>query len=130
LVAYVAFEIFKFDHSQLAIYDLVNLDVKQFSLDKTTFTDKVQFVWDQLIEKGEKGDAFILERYKTMTIEQIIEEGVSNLGVYHDRKPLKFENDLLKSQSFKLLYFYHNRVTHYNLNLELTPKVEKLLTFE
>jgi len=57
----------------------------------------------------------------------LIADGIRNLGIYHPEKPLVCtKDDKLISEDFKLLYFYHNRLTHYNLEKELawSPAVE------
>jgi glycerol-3-phosphate O-acyltransferase len=46
----------------------------------------------------------------------VIKAGMKNLGVYHNTKPLTMnKKGEIESQSFKLLYYYHNRLENYNL---------------
>ena len=48
---------------------------------------------------------------------ELIEEGIKFLGVFHAQAPLKInkKGDVI-SENFKLLYFYHNRLDHYDLH--------------
>ena len=46
----------------------------------------------------------------------IVERGLKQVGLYHDRRPLvKKENGDIMSPDLKLLYFYHNRLEGYGL---------------
>ncbi len=130
VVAYVAFQLFKSKNEGLAIYDLVNLNTNQFKVSLKSFEKKVENVWQQLLDYAAKGEASLLEEYNDLNVEQLINEGVKDLGIYHDRKPLIIENGFVKSQDYKLLYFYHNRMTHYDLLLEDQYKTKKELIFE
>jgi glycerol-3-phosphate O-acyltransferase len=43
--------------------------------------------------------------------------GMRNLGVYHHTKPLTTnKKGEIESQSFKLLFYYHNRLENYQLD--------------
>ena len=64
-----------------------------------------------------KGKIVLPDSLKTMTVPEIIEEGISKLGVFHIEKPLRFSKQgKIVSDSFKFLYFYHNRLTCYDLD--------------
>ena len=61
-----------------------------------------------------------------LSTEELIENGVRNLGVYHVLKPLVFDKQKrLVSQDFRLLYFYHNRLTNYGLERAIEWKKAK-----
>lgn len=49
--------------------------------------------------------------------EHILKKGVWNLGIFHTVKPLRLtkQGDIYAT-SFRVLYFYHNRLVHYNLS--------------
>ena len=48
--------------------------------------------------------------------QEIIEDGIKNLGLYHPQKVLKINKEgNFISENFRLLYFYHNRLDSYDL---------------
>lgn len=130
LVAYCSFEYFQEQHPNLDIYDLVNLKIDSLSIELTEFEKIVQYTWEKLLAKADKGEAFILEKYREMQIKDMVQEGISNLGIYHDRKPLVIEKGFVQSQDYKLLYFYHNRMTHYDIHLNQKLKIKEEIIFE
>ncbi len=130
LVAYCSFEYFQEQHPNLDIYDLVNLKIDSLRIELTEFEKIVQYTWEKLLAKADKGEAFILEKYREMRIKDMVQEGISNLGIYHDRKPLVIEKGFVQSQDYKLLYFYHNRMTHYDIHLNQKLKIKEEIIFE
>jgi glycerol-3-phosphate O-acyltransferase len=123
IVAYTAFKIFEKEHKELDIWDLVNLSLDVFKVPLDEFEETIEHVWKQLLLKN----ASILEKYREMPLQQLVKEGVDNLGIYHDKKPLVLEGGHIQSQDFKLLYFYHNRMTHYNISIEQAQEKEELI---
>jgi glycerol-3-phosphate O-acyltransferase len=46
----------------------------------------------------------------------MIKKGISQLGIYHAERTLYFETDsLISTDDMNLLYYYHNRLTGYDL---------------
>jgi glycerol-3-phosphate O-acyltransferase len=123
IVAYTAFKMFESEHKDLDIWDLVNLSLDTFHVPIEEFEQVVAHVWSELIARK----ASILEKYNDFAVEQLVKEGVENLGIYHDKKPLVLENGTIQSQDFKLLYFYHNRMTHYNIRIEQEQEKQELI---
>ncbi len=130
MVAFTAFRIFQNSHKDLDIWDLVNLSSQVLSFDLDEFEGYVEKVWLQLLAKVDKGEATVLEKYKTMSIKQLVEEGVKNLGIYHSKKPLSIENGKVASQDYKLLYYYHNRMTHYKIDIQRAEEPKEALILD
>ena len=50
------------------------------------------------------------------SVDYILEDGIKHLGNFHALNPLYFNNrKRIVSDSFKTLYFYHNRLDNYQL---------------
>ncbi|MCB0659146.1 MAG: hypothetical protein KDC57_23555, partial [Saprospiraceae bacterium] len=61
------------------------------------------------------------------TVEELIDDGIRNLGIFHAKKPILINNqDQLVSEDFKLLFYYHNRLTGYELELEIDERLKLL----
>jgi glycerol-3-phosphate O-acyltransferase len=53
----------------------------------------------------------------------VIRDGIQRLGNYHVKKPLIIRGNQVQSENYKLLFYYHNRLSAYQLekhvNLEI-----------
>jgi glycerol-3-phosphate O-acyltransferase len=52
----------------------------------------------------------------TLEMEDIIDQGIRNVCMYHGLRPIyKTKEGNISSEDLKLLYFYHNRLEGYGL---------------
>jgi glycerol-3-phosphate O-acyltransferase len=117
IVAYVGFIILRKMNDDLDIFGLIRLPFDDFIFDRPLFESVTYQVVATLKEMEIKGKIVLPDSLKTMTVPKIIEEGISKLGVFHIEKPLRFSKQgKIVSDSFKFLYFYHNRLTCYGLD--------------
>jgi glycerol-3-phosphate O-acyltransferase len=115
VVAYAAFNILKRLHAHLDLFGVLRLPPDDFVFPMETVLDIVRQTKEILIEMNKAGK-IKLSNQIYFEPEDLLKDGVRNLGVYHIEKPLVFEGENLASQDFKLLYFYHNRLDNYKLN--------------
>jgi len=114
LCAYSAYEILKKRHRRLDIYGLMRLPKEDREIPYTHFMKVIGIVLDALKEKYEEDELTLSPMLKENNLEQIVEYGIKNLGIYHNKKPLyKTKKGDLSSEDMKLLYFYHNRMVGY-----------------
>lgn len=115
LLAYTAFKIIGKKHEKLDLYSLLRLNEEDSVISYQELYDNVKMVYDQLEvlkESGEVGFASHL----TENIDDIIQHGLMNLGMYHAQPPLeKTKSKDIKIENMNLLYFYHNRLVGYGL---------------
>ncbi|MEM6697910.1 MAG: hypothetical protein AAF599_05915, partial [Bacteroidota bacterium] len=81
--------------------------------------DKLKQILNQLQQelfKMRDQDRIKLSEVIEKDIEAILKDGIKRLGSYHANLPLKInKKGEIISQSFPLLYYYHNRLTNYGL---------------
>lgn len=116
LIAYIGFQILKLENPGLDLYSLLRLPTEDFSFS----TDKMQTVLKQL-----KPALFELERKSLIKLsaeikwenDMLLKDGISKMGSYHPQQPLMIDKNykLIISQDFKLLYYYHNKLSGYDL---------------
>lgn len=119
IVAFVAFEIIQKRHQQLSIYELVRLPKEELEIDYKSFESGVKKMVELLIELKIKQKLKLSDEvYKETKF--VINNGIKFLGTYHPKPVLKKskKNTILISD-MKLLYFYHNRTSGYNLESKL-----------
>ena len=115
LCAYTAFRILRKENPELDLFDSILIPVKNFEIDLEYFKVECSKVIEELnaIKEFDVKFSSIFEQ----EIEDIIEDGLRYLGVYHSKKVLKLKDEeTLVSEDLKLLYYYHNKLTHYELN--------------
>ncbi|MCC6727595.1 MAG: 1-acyl-sn-glycerol-3-phosphate acyltransferase [Saprospiraceae bacterium] len=115
VVAYAAFNILRRLHDHLDLFGVLRLPPDEFVFPMEMMLDIVQQTKDILIQMN-KESKIKLSNQVYFEAAELLKDGVRNLGVYHIEKPLEFENDVLMSQDFKLLFYYHNRLDNYKLN--------------
>ncbi len=114
VVAFLAFKFLQKTYPQLDLFGVLRLPPEDFVFPKDTMLNAVEQFQKVLIEQEQAG-RIKLSRQIRYSAEELLRNGVRNLGTYHVNKPLVFdEKDRLVSQDFKLLYFYHNRLVNYH----------------
>ena len=115
LVAFAAFRILLNKHAELNLYDVLNIPAAGFEIERDLFV-KVVKKMQTTLKKMEKQNKLRLSESLSMPTEDLIEDGVKYLGLYHPEKVLKIKKDgNLMSENFRLLYYYHNRLDSYQL---------------
>lgn len=119
LVAFAAFEILKNQNSRLDLYGILRLPTDDYIFPMEQMKDVIVQLITELRKMRDRGEVQLSEQLD-WPVEQLIADGVHRLGVYHITKPLLFnKKKLLISDSFKILYFYHNRLENYDLNKKI-----------
>jgi len=126
LVAFSAFEILKRQNQKLDIYGLLRLPTDEYVFSRPLLAEVVQQLRSVLVNMEEEGSIKLSDSIHG-SIEQIINDGVQRLGTYHLSKPLRLnKKGEIISDSFKVLYFYHNRLENYQLDKKIQWEPEKV----
>jgi glycerol-3-phosphate O-acyltransferase len=125
LVAFVAFEVLKKLHPDFDIFGLIRQPEEDFIFPNDLMIDTTRQLLDILKKMEVNGEIRLVELLLNDDTEAIIKSGIKNLGVYHNTKPLTInKKGEIESQSFKLLYYYHNRLENYNLERHIQWNTE------
>lgn len=118
LVAFTAFLIFKEQNKRLDLYGLLQLPIDDFSISVSFLTQKIKIVLDYL-KKLELEEKVNLSPNFLEDESVIIEDGIKRLGSYHVKKPLIIKGNIVKSENYKLLFYYYNRLSVYQLEKQI-----------
>jgi glycerol-3-phosphate O-acyltransferase len=130
VVAFTAFNILKYHNKKMSLYTLLRLPTDHYIFPLSAFSEAVVAVTSALHELEGKGRLKLSEQISLPT-EQLIRDGVRNLGVFHVKAPLKFNKaGDLESDDFHTLYYYHNHLENYGLTKRVEWKNFKLKTEE
>lgn len=119
LVAFAAFRILLNSNSELNIYDVLNIPAANFEIDQALLEKVIKKNLTSLKRLEQQGKVKISETLE-MSLKEIIDDGLRNLGLYHPQKVLKRNKEgKYSSEDFRLLYFYHNRLDSYALEEDI-----------
>lgn len=115
LVAFTAFQIIRLDNKKLDLFNLLRLPEEDIVIPYEEFKTVCQKVWTRINELEKEGGLHMAPHLK-QDMDQIIQHGLANLGMYHAKRPLiRNENGEIVTEDLSLLYFYHNRLDGYEL---------------
>ena len=117
LVAWLAFKHLEKHYIELDLFGILKQPVSDFSVDKEVFINSLEKVLKSLTKMEEHGILKLSEELK-QGADYCLEHGLKHIGIYHPQKVLHLEDNKIKSQSFKLLYYYHNMLNTYKIELE------------
>jgi len=115
LIAFTAFEIIKKRNKKLDLFSLLRLPEEDLVINFNEFRAaclKIKNKIDERISEGRMSQA----EHMHDKIDNIIEHGLINLGMYHSKRPLiKTKEGDITTMDINLLYFYRNRLDGYGL---------------
>jgi glycerol-3-phosphate O-acyltransferase len=115
LVAFTAFEMIRKKHKNLDLYSVLRLPVDEIEIEYTSFQKTFSKVRDGVIELFNEGKAD-MATHMTNDVDEVIDLGISNVGMYHTRRPLlKNKRGNIITHDIHNLYYYHNRMDGYEL---------------
>jgi glycerol-3-phosphate O-acyltransferase len=128
LVSFAAFKMLEHDHQNLDLYGLLRLPPEEFVFNRVTLHHVVNQLMAVLRQWHERGEIGLSETLLHSDTDSIIEHGIKKLGNFHIDKPLRFDRQgRIVSDSFTVLYYYHNRLSTYNLDRHLTFTTDLVL---
>lgn len=125
LLAFGIFKYFQIIRPNEDLFTLLSLPLDLLNVEMETAIKIVDYLKSVLVNLEANGKIKLSEQIH-LPSEELIEDALNNLGVYHVRRPLvKSKNTTLTSEDFRLLYFYHNRLDDYSIPVtkeSLNPK--------
>ncbi|MEM6805180.1 MAG: 1-acyl-sn-glycerol-3-phosphate acyltransferase [Bacteroidota bacterium] len=115
LVAYVAFQVLKKRHKDWDLFSVLRIPEEERSIELESFHQTFDRVLQHLRHMADQGTVHLADHMVNDT-KTIIEHGIKNLGVYHTKRPLSYQNEkTLFAENMNLLFYYHNRMEGYGL---------------
>lgn len=127
LVAFTAFQLLKKMHSSMDLFALLRLPDDLLKIPRELFEDTFLRILHLLKDLEADKKLLLQDVLHTERLEDMIQHGVKNLGAFHAIKPLKFtsKGELIAKNS-KLLFYYQNRLTGFELEEKLVMDSELL----
>jgi len=117
VLAFVGFNLIQRKYRKMDLFGLMRLPTEDLVIPQEQLFQAVETLLPVLRTMRDNKQLKLEKRLKKGTVEEVIEKGMENLGVYHAKMPLvrNEEGDYL-TEDIKLLYFYHNRTVGYDLH--------------
>jgi glycerol-3-phosphate O-acyltransferase len=126
LVAYAVFQILRHENPKLDIFGILRLPSDEYVFPKRAVEEVMEQLQQRLFTLEKQGK-IRLDPEIHLEAGELLKIGIKNLGIFHTEKPLVFtkEGDII-STSFRVLYFYHNRLDQYGLDKHVHWKAEEI----
>lgn len=126
LVAFAAFRILKQENKHLDLYGILRLPAEEFIFPMDYMKDVVGQLRRELL-KMEARHAIKLSAGIHGDLESLIRDGIKRMGNFHVKSPLRMDKQgRIVSDSFKVLFYYHNRLKNYDLENKIQWKTYEL----
>lgn len=127
LVAFAAFNLLRKENPRLDLYGILRLPEEDYQFSELNLQAVTTQILERLRQMASEGEIKLSETLEKEAVAEIIRDGIKQLGAFHIKKPLRFKKEQIISDSFQLLYFYHNRLEHYGLDKAFQLDPEQLL---
>lgn len=114
LVAFTAFKYIERKNPKLDLYSLLRLPEEDLVIDYADFKKAYKKLKKKVLKLHKKGKVDVAGHMLEKS-DFSIELGVSNVGMYHAKRPLIHKGDKIIIQNMNTLYYYHNRMEGYDL---------------
>jgi glycerol-3-phosphate O-acyltransferase len=115
LVAFVAFEMWQRRHPKLDLFELLRLPEEDLALPYEEFKNACKTIRKHIYQLKEEGKVNHATHLKGK-IDLVIRHGLENVGIFHLNRPLLFNKEgNIITKDLNTLYYYHNRLTGYDL---------------
>lgn len=121
LVAFAAFEIIRQQHHYLDLYNLLRLPEEDLVIPYPHFRAVCDHLREEILRLQQQAKVDTAPHLQG-TIDQVIDHGLRNVGLYHAQRPLlkSKEGDII-TMNLNTLYYYHNRLEGYQLDRLVKP---------
>jgi glycerol-3-phosphate O-acyltransferase len=115
LVAFTAFQMIRKKHKNLDLYSVLRLPVDELEIEYEEFKKAFSKMRNRVVDLFNEGKVD-MATHMTDEIDKVIDLGISNVGMYHTRRPLlKNKRGYIITQDINNMYYYHNRMDGYEL---------------
>ncbi len=115
LVAFAAFEIIRQQHRSVDLYNLLRLPEEDLVIPYEQFRAVCHRLREAVFQL-KKQDKVEVAPHLEGDLDEVIEHGLSNVGLYHAQRPLlRDKAGNVTTANLNTLYYYHNRLEGYDL---------------
>ncbi|MBL7802415.1 MAG: 1-acyl-sn-glycerol-3-phosphate acyltransferase [Saprospiraceae bacterium] len=126
LIAFAVFKMLIHDNPKLDIYGILRLPHDDYIFPSRAVEEVVEQMQVRLFQMEQQGKIKLSPQIH-LPVAELVKDGVKNLGSMHRERPLSFTKEgAIISSNFRVLYYYHNRLEHYQLEKAVHWKSEEI----
>lgn len=126
LIAFAVFEMLLHENPKLDLFGILRLPPDDYQFPFHAVTEVVEQMQARLFQWEEQGKIRLAPEIHRPA-EDVVRDGVKNLGIFHTDKPLILKKEgYIASTNFRVLYFYHNRLQNYDLHKAVQWKIAEI----
>ncbi|MEO7176510.1 MAG: 1-acyl-sn-glycerol-3-phosphate acyltransferase [Saprospiraceae bacterium] len=130
IVAFAAFVVLQNSYKNLDLFGVLQLPEEEVKFPLADFVQVIADLRAGLSILEANGEILLPDDMREDNT-AFVQEGVTKLGTFHDKRALYLLKDGdLASEDFKLLFYYHNRLEHYDLAKYIKPEHMRLVAQE
>ncbi|MEQ8424926.1 MAG: 1-acyl-sn-glycerol-3-phosphate acyltransferase [Cyclobacteriaceae bacterium] len=115
LVAFVAFEMWQKKFPKLDLFGFLRLPEEDLEIDYLEFKETFKRVRKEIYRLKDESKINYATHFKGKA-DEVIKHGLDNVGTFHLKRPLlKNKKGNIITHDLTVLYYYHNRLTGYDL---------------
>lgn len=117
LVAFAFFETLRKKYREFDLFRFLRLSLPQRSLPLADFLSSAEIYHKKLLQCSQRGEVFLSQELLQSRTESWVNDGVKQLGLFHDVAVVKISENAIWTEDLSLLYYYRNRLSGYQLSL-------------
>ena len=126
LTAFAVFEMLLHENPKLDLFGILRLPPDDYMFPFHAVAEVVEQMQARLFQWEQQGKIRLAPEIHR-SAEDVVRDGVKNLGIFHAEKPLSLSKEgHIVSSNFRVLYFYHNRLQNYDLHKAVQWKISEI----
>jgi glycerol-3-phosphate O-acyltransferase len=119
MVAFACYNLFLKKYKEPDVFQLLKYKPKELELSRPLVEETLIQLKSLILEQSQEGKICLDERLIVKTSEDILDAGMRQLGIFHIDKILYLEQEKVKTNNIRLLYFYANRLDGFDFEKNL-----------
>ena len=125
LVAYSLFEALRKSYPGLDLFRFLRLSRAQRMIPSARFFEEAERSFKQVKQASDHGRLHLSSPLHCGDVKIWVEDGVRQLGLFHDAKVVKLEDGAFSTDDMNLLYYYRNRLTGYGFGSDFAGDTDE-----
>lgn len=116
LVAFTYFTLLKKRHKHLSLYEIILLPKEDRIIKREKLLESLTILKEKILDLNSKNKLAVFDKIRDSDVSEILQDGIEAISLFNSKKVIYADSEgNLNSEDVRLAYFYHNRLTGYNL---------------
>jgi glycerol-3-phosphate O-acyltransferase len=125
LVAYSLFSALRKQYPALDLFRFLTLSRAQRMIPEERFFEEAELCFAMVRKASDEGRLHLSNALQCGDVRIWVEDGVRQLGLFHDAKVVKSEDGAFSTEDMSLLYYYRNRLTGYGFGSDFAGETDE-----